>query len=181
MSTDKFNVMQQVKRRFFSMRNGVIADVLRKGGSPYKIIFGLNIIQIKEIAEDFNNIEGLSQILWQNNTTRESMLLAPMLMNPSDMDYDEILKLVDESPDVECLDMLVHSLLRKVETKEDITIGLSNEIDWKPRYVSMRLAWTFLRNSRKIANQLAQKELERNDERTRYLAEKIIDELQLSF
>ena len=32
------------------MRNGIVADTLRKAGSPYRIIFGLNLPQISEIA-----------------------------------------------------------------------------------------------------------------------------------
>ena len=47
-----YGPMQTVKRRFFAMRNGVIADVLRKGGSPFRTIFGLNLPQIAEIAAD---------------------------------------------------------------------------------------------------------------------------------
>ena len=35
------NEMQIVKRHFFAMRNGIIADTLRRAGSPYHIIFGL--------------------------------------------------------------------------------------------------------------------------------------------
>ena len=33
-----FSRLQQVKRRFFAMRNGVIADTYRKAGSPHHII-----------------------------------------------------------------------------------------------------------------------------------------------
>lgn len=35
---DEFNPMQRLKRRFFAMRNGALADQLRKGGVPHKII-----------------------------------------------------------------------------------------------------------------------------------------------
>ena len=45
-----FNEMQTVKRHFFALRNGVIADALRRAGSPFRIIFGLNLPQIAEIA-----------------------------------------------------------------------------------------------------------------------------------
>ena len=50
MEAVKYNDMQLVKRRFFAMRNGIIADTLRSAGSPFKIIFGLNLPQIIDIA-----------------------------------------------------------------------------------------------------------------------------------
>ena len=39
--------IRQIKSDFFSLRNGEIADTLRKAGSPYKIIFGLQMPQLE--------------------------------------------------------------------------------------------------------------------------------------
>ena len=38
-----FNLMQSVKRRFYAMRNGMLAAQMRQGGVDYRINFGLNI------------------------------------------------------------------------------------------------------------------------------------------
>ena len=46
----EYNRMQIIKRRFFAMRNGIIADTLRKAGLDYRMIFGLNLPQVVEIA-----------------------------------------------------------------------------------------------------------------------------------
>ena len=46
----QYNQMQIIKRRFFAMRNGIIADTLRKAGLDYRMIFGLNLPQITDIA-----------------------------------------------------------------------------------------------------------------------------------
>ena len=48
----QYNQMQIIKRRFFAMRNGIIADTLRKAGLDYRMIFGLNLPQITDIAAD---------------------------------------------------------------------------------------------------------------------------------
>lgn len=48
----EFNLMQTVKRRFFAMRNGALAEQMRSRGLTYRINFGLNLPQIKEIAAD---------------------------------------------------------------------------------------------------------------------------------
>ncbi len=64
--------MQQIKRRFFAMRNGVVADMLRRAGSPFHIIFGLNLPQIVEIASEIPETqrEAMADALWQNRSTR---------------------------------------------------------------------------------------------------------------
>ncbi len=45
-----FNLMQAVKRRLYAMRNGALAAQMRNAGLHYRINFGLNIPQLKEIA-----------------------------------------------------------------------------------------------------------------------------------
>ncbi|MDE6370251.1 MAG: hypothetical protein K2K92_02035, partial [Duncaniella sp.] len=75
----EYSPIQTIKRRFFAMRNGVIADTLRKAGLPYRIIFGLNLPQIAEIAEETGADEALARQLWADTGTRESMMLAPMI------------------------------------------------------------------------------------------------------
>ena len=75
----QFNDMQVVKRRFFAMRNGAVADNMRKLGANYRIIFGLNLPQIVEIANETPHDEVLAEALWQIKSTRESQLLAPMI------------------------------------------------------------------------------------------------------
>ena len=77
---ERFNDMQQIKRHFFAMRNGIVADVLRKAGSPFRIIFGLTLPQITDVANATGKNAELARRLWDNKTTRCSMLLAPMIM-----------------------------------------------------------------------------------------------------
>ena len=57
-----FNPLQNIKRRFFALRNGVIADTLRRAGSPFKIIFGLNLPQLAEIAAELGYSESQDDI-----------------------------------------------------------------------------------------------------------------------
>ena len=78
MATE-FNDMQKVKRAFFTMRNGALADNMRRQGANYRIIFGVNLPQLIEIARETPHDATLTQALWDNKTTRESMLLAPMI------------------------------------------------------------------------------------------------------
>lgn len=108
----EFNRQQRIKRRFFAMRNGVVADMLRRGGSPFRIIFGLNLPQLADIASETGHDMELADELWANTSTRESMLLAPMLIDPADVDIDRGVDMICASPSVEVTDVLCHKLLR---------------------------------------------------------------------
>ena len=48
----QFNKMQEVKHRLYAMRNGAVADYMRRMGAPYKIIFGVNLPHLSEIASE---------------------------------------------------------------------------------------------------------------------------------
>lgn len=108
----RYNPMQTVKRRFFAMRNGIIADVLRRAGSPYKVIFGLNLPQIVEIARETGPSRELAEALWENRTTRESVLMAPMIMPHESFSETDAHRWIDTLPDQEAADILCHRLLR---------------------------------------------------------------------
>lgn len=115
----EFSRMQQIKRRFFAMRNGMLADQIRRGGLDYRVNFGLNIPQIKEIAAEIlaSGLTSSEQLelagaLWENINTRESRLLAPMLF-PSDIMSEALaLRWLSEAQTTEIADHLCHSLLR---------------------------------------------------------------------
>ena len=83
-----FGDMQNVKRRMFALRNGVVAEALRRGGCPYRIVFGLTLPQLDEVASVTPHTVTLAQMLWDNDSTRESRLLAPMICPREGMTVD---------------------------------------------------------------------------------------------
>lgn len=175
----EFNTMQQIKRRFFAMRNGLIADTLRRGGSPFKIIFGLNIPQIAEIADEFGKDILLARRLWKNNTTRESMLIAPMMMPADLLTKADAIKMVGESPSAEITDSLCHKLLRHLPFSLELASDLANDTDNDmARYAAMRLLWHHIQSAPDIAEQLAHKELSTGCSMTRQPAAQILDEIE---
>lgn len=97
------------------MRNGIVADTLRRAGSPFRIIFGLNLPQIVEIAAETGYNRELAESLWANSTTRESMLLAPMLVNPATFSREDARRWISTIPTAEVADIFCHRLLRHTE------------------------------------------------------------------
>lgn len=146
MTMPEYNRMQLIKRRFYAMRNGIIADTLRKAGLGYKIIFGLNLPQITEIASGLTADADLAEELWADRRTRESMLLAPMLYPVSSMDISTAKRWMHEAPTTEVADVLCLKLLRHLPEALDIAIGTiaETDIDDMTRYTALRLMFNVL-------------------------------------
>lgn len=145
----EFSKMQRLKRRFFAMRNGITADALRRAGQPFRVIFGLNMPQLREIAGEFGPDEELARELWANRSTRESMLLAPMLIKPDG--FSDGLLWLSESPTPEVTDILCHSLLRHLPDAEKIACEAAASTDAMTRYGAIRLAYNLLNSGNKAA------------------------------
>ncbi len=152
---EKFNDMQLAKRRLFAMRNGVVADALKKGGCPFSVVFGVNLPQLKYIAAELPHTVDLAEQLWNNSTTRESMLLAPMLYPPEDFTMDKAKKWIAKIPSAETADILCHTLLRKEPYAEALAEELSSSNIGMERYTGLRLAFNMVsknpQNALKIA------------------------------
>jgi len=177
-SEHRYNPMQIIKRRFFAMRNGVIADVLRRAGSPYKVIFGLNLPQIVEIANESTPSRELAEALWANNTTRESILLAPMIMPRDVFTEADALRWVDTVPDQEAADILCHRLLRYMPYACKLADSLT-EGEGMSLYTGIRLAVNFVYQHPEEAFAIANKVLGRQDSGTcKRLATQIISEVK---
>ena len=100
----EYNQMQLVKRRMYAMRNGIVADALRRNSPSYRMIFGLNLPQIAEIAASQPQDAAFSAELWADRRTRESLLLAPMLYPPAEMDEATALAWMYDVRDTEVAD-----------------------------------------------------------------------------
>lgn len=177
MSTE-FNDMQAVKRRFFAMRNGILADTMRKGGSTFKIIFGLNLPQIVDIAKEIGTDTTLGRQLWENRTTRESRLLAPMIMSTSEFTADEIMEMCNGIDDIELADIFCHRFLRHYPTALSIARRLSTSDRTLNRYLALRLMFNLLDRYPAEAKELAKNEAEFGDKLTRNLALRLLSETE---
>lgn len=149
----KFSLMQQIKRRFFAMRNGMLADQMRRGGLDYRVNFGLNIPQVKEIAawildsgiSSADQLE-LANALWENINTRESRLLAPMIF-PADIMSEQLATTwLRQAQTTEIADHLCHSLLRKLPFAGHMATETLADSSSTPmqRYAALRLILNLL-------------------------------------
>ncbi len=173
----QFNAMQNVKRRFFALRNGIIADTLRKAGDPHHVIFGLTLPQLVEVAQATGQNKCLAQLLWDNSTTRESRLIAPMLMPVAEFSFDEAKTYISQVQCVEEADILCHRLLRHSDFAFDIIELYSHDdVPDMQRYLAIRLAFNLVAKNPQLAAKVADTEIKRNCHLTQSVASALADE-----
>lgn len=168
---DSYNPMQAVKRRMFAMRNGVVADALRKGGSPFAVIFGINLPQLVEIAAGQEPSRELAEQLWVNRTTRESLLLAPMIFPRDEFSIEDARRWGKDASELgvaEVSDILCHRLLRHLPYAWELAE------EWSGTYLGLRLAFNLLVSDPARARRLAERALA--DEALAPMAQRLIEE-----
>lgn len=134
--------LREVKQRFFALRNGLLADMLRKQCMlPHRVIFGLNLPQIKEIATSIGGADAsLAAQLWADADCRESRLLAAMVCPPS----PEALSWLTEVNSVEEADVICHRLLRRCPGALEAASEAANADEPLTRYAALRLLLNLL-------------------------------------
>lgn len=175
-------IIKEIKRQFYTFRNGMLADRLRSAGDPHKFIFGLNLPQIVEIANTLNHNAIIAQELWNNRTTRESQLLAPMIF-PID-EYSETFaeSWIASITTTEVADILCHKLLRYTPFAQNICDRYLESADDMKRYTALRLAFNLLIQN-KYTNihqlkELTSTEILRKNSKTNSVAHSLYDEIE---
>lgn len=131
--------LREIKQQFFALRNGLLADTLRKQASiPHKLIFGLNIIQLRELASTIGKDEVLATALWADFDCRESRLLAPMILPSPNPEWLQEIRTPEEA------DILCHSSLRHHPDAQAIALSAINSPDPLRRYSGLRLLLNLL-------------------------------------
>ncbi len=119
MDVGELGLNGAIRKEFYALRNGMIADTLRKGGLEQKYIFGLQLPQIKDIAERFRpeseaEAASTARTLWSDRQCREARLLACHLMPPALLSKEETLQWGEDVATREEADILAFRLLRYV-------------------------------------------------------------------
>lgn len=121
--------LQEIKKEFMAYRNGIVADTLRKAGMPYKVIFGLNVPQLGEIARKVteDEREALAEALWTDTEVRESRLLACWLFNPDCISNEKAMEMMDSVRTREEADILAFRLLRRLADAAKLAEAVPSE------------------------------------------------------
>ena len=98
MTTEE--TVREMKKALRSAMNGVLSAQMRQAGMPYRLVFGVELPRLREIAKEFPSDRALAQTLW-NQPIRECKMLAAMLMPIEEM-LPEVAEIwTDEMPTAE--------------------------------------------------------------------------------
>lgn len=110
---------RETRQLFFAMRNGIVADAFRKAADPHRMVFGLQITQLSDIARRIGMPDhDLATQLWNERDCRESRLLACWLFDTAALEADDKLAmaLACDVQSREEADILVFRQLRRLST-----------------------------------------------------------------
>lgn len=68
-----------IKKDLRASMNGILSARMREAGMPYKLVFGVELPRLQDIAADYTPSRQLAQALWNENI-RETRILACLLM-----------------------------------------------------------------------------------------------------
>lgn len=123
--------MKEAKHLFMTFRNGIVADTLRNAGMPYKIIFGLQLPQISNTAQNLREkftpeeTAALASALWEDRNVRESRLLACYLFPADALSIEDARRLAEDVQTNEEADILCFRLLRRLPFAGSLAESLS--------------------------------------------------------
>ncbi|MBO4965999.1 MAG: DNA alkylation repair protein [Muribaculaceae bacterium] len=118
------DIINQIHKEFFALRNGLLADAVRKAGCKSPRIFGLNVPQLSEIARRYGRDNELADRLWNEKECRESRLLACWIFDPETVSEEKAMQLAEDVQGVEEADILVFRLLKRLPYAADLLARL---------------------------------------------------------
>ena len=180
MDNQSHEIAKQIRQEFFVYRNGLLADTLRNAGDTHKMIFGLNLSQITDIAKRFDANELVACDLWNSNGTRECRLIAPMLYPIDKFDEETATKWISEVENTEIADNLCHKLLRNTPFASKLCLKFTDGNSLE-RYTALILAINIITIGKEIdytvMQDFAQKEIEVNNTTTLHVAKRLLEDI----
>ena len=105
--------VRQIKAQLRLFMNGVLSQSLREKGLQYRLIFGVELPRLKEIASGYTPDHELAQALWREDI-RECKILAAYLQPTDTFDSELADFWVENVHNTELADYLCMALLRRL-------------------------------------------------------------------
>ena len=109
MTEDTHEKLKRIKQSFRLRMNGVASQSMREKGANYKINWGINPMELRQMANDYGKDYSLAIELWKEDI-RECKILATLIM-PADKMLPEIVDLwMEQTPTQEIAEMAAFNL-----------------------------------------------------------------------
>ena len=101
-------------KKIRAKQDGPTADLLEKMGISYSMIFGLSIMQLKQLALPYKSDDSFAEFLWGKDI-RETKLIALMIFNPENLKDSEIDNIITGFSNAEMVEQAVMHFLTGIK------------------------------------------------------------------
>lgn len=123
--------IQSIKKDFFSLRNGMVADSLRKLYPSGCLIFGLMVPQFLDMEKKYSKDLETGILLWNENSSREARLFSLYLIPPNELSLKQAIEMIEQVESYEQGDFLAFRILRNLQEASQLLyeLKLKNHTD----------------------------------------------------
>ena len=121
--TDK--KIQDIKKDFYSLRNGMVADSLKTIYPKEKLIYGLTVPEFISISQKYSKDKITGLKLWADKRVRESRIFALYMIPVDTLTMDEAVNMVLDVDGIEEGEMLAFRILRHLPYRKALYSDLS--------------------------------------------------------
>ena len=130
--------IREIKGKLRLFMNGVLSQSLREKGLKYRLIFGVELPRLKELAAEYEPNHELAQALWKEDI-RECKILAAYLQ-PTESFYPEIADIwVEQIHNTELADYVCMALFRRLPYASQKAFQWIASGERMPMYIGFRL------------------------------------------
>ena len=130
--------IRQIKAQLRLFMNGVLSQSLREKGLQYRLIFGVELPRLKEIAAGYEPNHDLAQALWKEDI-RECKILAACLQTADTFDPELADYWMESVHNTELADYLCMLLFRRLPYASQKAFQWIASGDRMPMYIGFRL------------------------------------------
>ena len=122
MREDTKQKLQEVKRSFRGMMNGVASQSMRNKGVSYKLNWGVPLMELRELATEYGKDYDLALALWDEDI-RECKILAGLIMPKENMTPELASKWMDETPTQEIAELTTFHLYQYIGGAKELAFS----------------------------------------------------------
>lgn len=104
----------KIKQSFRMRMNGDVSRSMREKGIAYRLNWGISVVELKDMAKDYEKSFSLAVELWKE-PIRECKILATMLMPQEDMSPDMVDVWMEQTHTLEVAEQAVLNLYRYLD------------------------------------------------------------------
>lgn len=108
-----------IKQSFRLRMNGDVSRSMREKGVTYKLNWGISVIELRDMAKDYEKDFSLAMALWKE-PIRECKILATMLMPKEDMLPDRVDIWMEQTPTLEVAEQAVLNLYQYIDNAQSL-------------------------------------------------------------